>query len=137
MKNNNEKLSKTDLIIGFFIEIAICLAGFSLLAIFIKINLKHISLIIFVFMCAYFICRNYFFISVSSAILGIRWKKNILILLKNIIYISLIILLLVIRPIFIKIIIGLIINADTLYMFIKGKLFLDQCFKLESYKIKK
>lgn len=137
MRNNNElkeNVSKSAFLIGLLIEISVCLVGFLLQALLIEVGLKYFCYIIFGIMFIYFIGRNFFFISFSSAILDIRWKKNKFILLKNIIYISIILAVLMIKPLFIKIILGLVINVDIFFMFLKGEWFLDKCFKIETYK---
>ena len=133
MRNNNElkeNVSKSAFLTGLLIEISVCLVGFLLQALLIEIGLKYFCYIIFGIMFIYFIGRNYF----CSAILGIRWKKNKFILLKNIIYLSIILAVLMIKPLFIKIILGLVINVDIFFMFLKGEWFLDKCFKIETYK---
>mgnify|MGYP003292842929 CR=1 FL=1 len=79
MRNNNElkeNVSKSAFLICLLIEISVCLVGFLLQALLIEVGLKYFCYIIFGIMFIYFIGRNYFFISFSSAILGIRWKKK-------------------------------------------------------------
>lgn len=140
MNNKNElkeNVSKTAFAIGLLIEISVCLVGFLLQAVLIDIGLKCFYFIIYGIICIYLIGRNYFFISLSSMVIGIRWAKNEFILLKNIIYLSIFIVLLVVKSVFIKIVIGLAINIDIIFMFIKGNWFLDKCFKIESYRTRK
>lgn len=136
-KNSPEKVFKALLLLGLLIEIGICLLGFLLLAILIDAGFKYFGFTLCGIMCVYFICRNYFFVSASSVILGIKWRRNKFILLKNCIYISIIIILLMQKIIVIKIAAGLIINSDIVFMLIKGKWFLDYLLKLECYKIEK
>lgn len=132
-----ENVSKSAFLIGLLIEISVCLVGFLLQAVLIEVGLKYFCYIIFGIVCIYFIGRNYFFPSFSSAILGIRWVKSKLIPLKNIIYLSIILAVLMVKPLFIKIILGLAINFDMFLMFLKGEWFLDKCFKIETYKNRK
>ena len=138
MNNKNgliEKVSKTAFVIGLLIEIFLCLVGFLLQAVLIDLGFKCFYFVIYGIMIVYLVGRNYFFNSASSAVLGIQWPKTKFVLLKNIIYLSALIFLFVIKTIFIKIIIGLAINCDIAFMAIKGNWFLDKCFKIESYRI--
>lgn len=84
-------------------------------------------------MAVYFIGRNYFFLSVSSVIMSIRWKKSVFILLKNCIYLALIIILFLAEKLIIKLLAGLAINCYLIFMMIKGKWFLNKLFKIECY----
>ena len=137
MKNNkNEsrnKISKTTFFIGLLIEIFVFLIGVLLIAIFIEIGFKYLGYVLFGIISIYFIGRNYFFLSFSSAILGICWKKNKFIILKNCLYI-LIIFLVLQKIIVLKILSAIAINGDMVFMFLKGNWILNQCFKIESQK---
>jgi len=131
---NNCKVSKAALLLDLLAEIFVCLVFFLLVAMLSDTGFKQLALILCGIIVLYFIARNYFFVSVGSAVVGIRWKKNKLILLKNCIYISIVIVLLIQKTIFIRILAGLAINSDIVFMLIKGKWFLDALFKIECYK---
>ena len=128
--DSNNKVSKLALLLGLLIEIIVYLLGSFLNAVAVQIHSKYLYYIIYGIMALYFIGRNYFFISVSSAIMGIRWKKSILILLKNCIYLALIVILLLHKSLILKFLAGLALQCDIIFMIITGKWFLDKVFKL-------
>ncbi len=132
-KDSNNKVSKVTLLLGLLIEIFIYILGSFLDSVAVEIRSKYLYYIICGIMAVYFIGRNYFFLSVSSVIMSIRWKKSVFILLKNCIYLALIIVLFLAEKLIIKLLAGLAINCDLIFMMIKGKWFLDKLFKIECY----
>ena len=128
--DSNNKVSKVTLLLGLLIEIFIYILGSFLDSVAVEIRSKYLYYLICGIMALYFIGRNYFFISVSSAIMGIRWKKSILILLKNCIYLALIVILLLHKSLILKFLAGLALQSDIIFMIITGKWFLDKIFKL-------
>ena len=132
-KDSNNKVSRFTLLLGLVIEIIVYFLSSFLHAVVVEIRLKYFYYIIYGIMAIYFIGRNYFFLSVSSVIMSIRWKKSIFILLKNCIYLALIIILFLAEKLIIKLLAGLAINCDLIFMMIKGKWFLDKLFKIECY----
>ncbi len=131
---DKSKVSKAALLLDMLAEIFVCLAFFLLVAVLSDAGFRQFALLLCGIIVLYFIARNYFFVSVGSAAVGIRWKKNKFILLKNCIYISLIIVLLIQKIIFIRILAGLAINSDIVFMLIKGRWFLDILFRIECCK---
>ncbi len=119
MKKNKKELrtevSKITLCAGLLIETFVFFFVTFFIALFFDIGFEYLSFILFGIICVYLICRNYFFISISSAILGICWKKRKLILLKNFLYILIIVLLLQ-KIIILKILSGIIIDVDVFFI---------------------
>ena len=135
-KQSSDAVSKKSFLLGLLIEILVCLFGFLFQAILIEIGIKYLGFTLCVIMVAYFIGRNYFFDSLSSIFLGIRWNKSKYILLKNFIYILLITVLIMQKNMVITVLAGLAINLDVVFLFVKHKWFLNDLFKLECYKKK-
>lgn len=131
------KVSKTSLLLGLLIEVFLCLLGLLFQAVLIEIGLKYFVFALCVIMIIYFIGRNYFFHSISSIVLGIRWKKSKFILLKNLLYVLVITVLIIQKKIAITIIAGLAISFDMFFLFAKQKWFIDDLFNLKCYKSEK
>lgn len=135
-RNESKKVSKTELLLGLLIEIVVCLVGLFLIAVMVDADFKYIGLMFFGIMVVYFICRNYFFVSVSSVVIGIRWTKNKFILLKNCIHI-IIIYMCIQKLILLKILAAIVINGDMIFMFLKGKWIFNEFFRIECYRTRK
>ena len=142
-KEAKNKVSRFTFLGGLLIEILVFLLGEFLDAVIVERGLKYLHFIKNGLLAVYFLGRNYLFLSVSSALLGIRWKKTLLIPLKNFLYILIIVLtfLMFLRKMVILTVLAVIavlaLYCDIIYMLFNGKCFLDKCFKIECYSIKK